>query len=126
MQEEPGPAEILQTVATFLRETAMPQLSGHAAFTARVAANAVDLVRRDIELRGLSDAAERERLVSLLGHDGPLDALNGELAAAIRDDRIAIDSPQLRSHLWQTTLEKLAIDQPTYASYRAALNEDAA
>jgi len=124
MQEQPGPAEILRTVATYLRETAMPQLTGHAAFTARVAANAVDLVCRDLEQRQDSDRAERDRLIGLLGHDGPLADLNAELAAAIRDDRVATDSPDLLRHLWRTTLDKLAIDQPAYASYRAALEEE--
>lgn len=124
MQEQPTPAEILETVAAYLRDVAMPQLQGHAAFTARVAANAVDLVRRDIELRADADTAERERLISLLGHDGTLEALNAELAAAVRNDRIDNESPELLGHLWQTTLDKLAIDQPRYASYRAALKEN--
>ena len=123
MQEQPTSPEILETVAAYLRDVAMPQLEGHAAFTARVAANAVDLVRREIELREASDCAEKERLVTLLGHDGELEKLNADLAAAIREDRMDIEAPKLLSHLWQTSLEKLAIDQPRYASYRAALEE---
>lgn len=118
------PAEILATVVAFLRDTAVPQLEGHASFTARVAANAVELVQRELELRGASDAAEKQRLTALLGHDGSLADLNDELAAAIRDDSIDGEAPEVVRHLWQTTLEKLAIDQPRYASYRAALEED--
>lgn len=121
MQEQPTPAEILATVATFLRDTAVPQLSGHASFTARVAANAVDLVRRELELRDTSNREEQARLEALLGHAGTLDELNAELAAAIRSDRMATDRADLLDHLWRTTLDKLAIDQPSYASYRAAL-----
>jgi hypothetical protein len=125
MTEEPTPAEILVTVATFLRETAVPQLAGHASFTARVAANAVDLVRREIEMRPVSDQQELGRLEALLGRPGTLDELNAELAQAIRSDRLATDAPALLDHLWKTTLEKLAIDQPSYASYRAALAQNA-
>lgn len=121
MQEQPIPAEILATVSSFLRNTAVPRLDGHASFMARVAANAVDLVRRDLELRPASDDAESQRLGGLLGHGGSLEALNAELAERIRDDRIGVDSPELLEHLWQTTLAKVAIDQPNYASYRAAL-----
>jgi hypothetical protein len=31
----------------------------------------------------------------------------------------------LREHLWETTLTKLAIDQPKYSGYRRALEEKA-
>lgn len=123
--EQPTPAEILATVATFLRETAVPQLAGHSSFTARVAANAVDLVRREIELRPTFDQQEQERLQALLGRSGTLDELNAELAGAIRSNGIATDTPALLQHLWRTTLDKLAIDQPSYASYRASLAQDA-
>lgn len=125
MGEQPTPAEILATVATFLRETAVPQLAGHASFTARVAANAVDLVRREIELRSSFDVQEQERLEALLGRSGTLDDLNAELAEAIRSDHIQTDTPALLDHLWRTTMDKLAIDQPSYASYRAVLAQDA-
>lgn len=121
MQEQPTPSEILATVATFLRDVAMPQLQGHASFTARVAMNAVELVRREIELRPAADDRELARLAALLGQDGSLEALNGELASQIRDGRIDIHSTALLDHLWQTTMDKLAIDQPGYASYRDAL-----
>ncbi|SEJ66007.1 hypothetical protein SAMN05428950_102442 [Sphingomonas sp. OV641] len=121
MQEQPTPSEILATVAAFLRDVAMPQLQGHASFTARVAMNAVELVRREIELRPAADHRELARLAALLGQDGSLEALNGELASQIRDGRIDIHSTALLEHLWQTTMDKLAIDQPAYASYQDAL-----
>lgn len=121
MQEQPTPSEILATVAAFLRDVAMPQLQGHASFTARVAMNAVELVRREIELRPAADHCEWGRLAALLGQDGSLEALNGELASQIRDGRIDIHSTALLDHLWQTTMDKLAIDQPGYASYQDAL-----
>lgn len=123
MQEQPTPAEILTTVATFLRDVAMPQLPGHAGFQARVAANAVDLVRRELELRAAADKREAARLEALLGEQGTLETLNVALATAIREGGIAIDRTDLLDHLWQTTMDKLAIDQPGYASYRAALAE---
>ncbi|HPU14715.1 MAG TPA: DUF6285 domain-containing protein [Polymorphobacter sp.] len=121
MAEQPTVDEILATVARFLRDTAVPQLAGHAGFHARVAANAIDLVRRELELRPALDHEAHARLTGLLGHDGPLDALDAELCARIADDGIAIDDPALLDHLWRTTLGKLAVDQPGYASYRAAL-----
>lgn len=123
MQDEPTPAEILASVAAFLREALLPLLPSHAAFQARVAANAVDLVRRQIELAPATDAAERERLRRLLGHDGSLEALNRELSHRIASGAIGPETPELLEHLWQTTLAKLAVDQPGYASYRRAREE---
>lgn len=121
MPEQPTVDEILATVAGFLRETAVPQLPGHAGFHARVAANAIDLVRRELALRPSLDAGEHDRLRTLLRHDGSLETLTGKLCDAIASGNLAIDDPALLDHLWQTTMGKLAIDQPAYASYRAAL-----
>jgi len=120
MQDTPSPEEILTAVARYIRESAMPALSGRSAFLARVAANAVDLARREIELAPAADAAEAERLRDLLGAEGSLEALNARLCEAIEARRISLATPGLAEHLWRTTLAKLAVDQPGYAAYRAA------
>ena len=64
-----------------------------------------------------------ERLRALLHADGDLMALNRELARRIRDGELALESPGLAEHLWATPLAKLAVDQPNYSGYRAALAE---
>jgi hypothetical protein len=120
MQDEPTPTEILTAVAALLRQTLTPALTGHTAFLTRVAANALDLVRRQIELGPAADAAELARLRALLGRDGDLAGLNAELCAEIEAGRTTPDTPGLAEHLWATTLEKLAIDQPSYPPYRRA------
>lgn len=120
MQDPPAPAEILAAVADFLRERVVAETSGHTAFQARVAANAVDLVRRQLELAPSQETAERERLMELLGRDEDLDSLNRRLCA---DIDAGVPTPGLIDHLWATTLEKLAVDQPGYAGYRRALEE---
>ena len=115
-----GPA-LLDAVATLLRDVLMPQLQGNAAFQARVAANAVDLAAREMRLAPAADAAAVDRLQALLQHPGTPDALEAELALAIRSGAIDHQSPDLRAHLWISTLDKLAIDQPAYAPYRRAV-----
>lgn len=121
MQDRPDPIDLVRTVAATLREKLMPQLSGSSAFEARVAANALDLVARQLERTG--DAAEVQRLEALLGRTGSLDELNRELCARIADGRLAAADPRLKDHLWATTLDKLAVDQPTYAAYLAENNK---
>ena len=118
MQDAPDPKEILDAVARLLRETVMPELTGHTAFLVRVAVNAVDLVGRQIELQPRFDAEERARLQALLDRDGTLEDLNRALCAAIEARALTLESPGLVEHLWATTLSKLAVDQPKYAAYR--------
>ena len=115
-----GPA-LLDAVATLLREVLQPQLQGNAAFQARVAANAVDLAAREMRLGPAADAAAADRLQALLQHRGQPDALATDLALAIRSGAIDDQDPALRAHLWASTLDKLAIDQPSYAPYRRAV-----
>jgi Domain of unknown function (DUF6285) len=123
MQDEPTPVELIKAVADFLRNELTPQLGGHSAFKLRVAINALDLVTRQLALEGSSDAAETERLSQLLGRQGSLRELNGVLAGKIASGEADLQTPGLAEHLWQTTLDKLAVDQPNYAAYRRELGE---
>jgi Domain of unknown function (DUF6285) len=121
MQDEPTPAELTKAVAAFLRNDVAPHVSGHNAFKLRVAINVLDLVTRQLTLEAGSDAAETARLARLLGEEGPLIDLNRALAEKIANGEVDSQTPGLTEHLWQTTLAKLAVDQPSYASYKREL-----
>ena len=123
MQDQPSAIELVEAVTEFIRNHAMPQLQGHAAFHARVAANALDIVKRELEIGPDAATAEMTRLKTLLSKDGTLDELNRELCEKIEKGEVTLDTPGLREHLWETTLTKLAIDQPKYSGYRRALEE---
>lgn len=125
MQDEPTPSELITAVADFLRTDIAPQLAGHSGFKLRVAINALDLVTRQLTLSADSDAAELHRLTQLLGVHGTLDQLNRELSERIRSGEVGLASPGVAEHLWRTTLAKLAVDQPSYASYRREMEADA-
>lgn len=121
MQDEPTPSELIKAVADFLRNDIAPVISGHNAFKLRVAVNALDLVTRQLELEEGSDAAETARLTQLLGMQGSLLELNRVLADRIAKGEADLQTPGLADHLWQTTMDKLAVDQPNYASYKREL-----
>ncbi len=123
MLDRPSAEDLLKAVVRFMRDELMPSLQGAAAFKTRVAANALELVGREIAGKDAAQSAETARLVALLGHEGTLDALNRELCAAIRGGEITLATPGVSDHLWRTTLDKLAIEQPGYASYRRAVEE---
>ena len=121
MQDRPTPSEVIGAVAAFLKTTVAAQTAGATSFQARVAANALEMMKRELDLAPNEDAAEHERLKALLGIDGSLFDLNVELSRRISAGEIETSSPALIEHLWATTMAKLAVDQPTYASYRAEL-----
>jgi hypothetical protein len=122
MQDEPTPEELIKAVADFLRAEIVPQISGHAAFKLRVSINALDLVTRQLALEQGADAAETGRLTRLLGIQGTLGELNRALAERIAKGEANLQTPGLADHLWQTTMDKLAVDQPNYAAYRRELS----
>jgi DNA-binding response OmpR family regulator len=121
MQDQPAPDEILAAIAAFLRNSVILKTDPHTAFQARVAANALDLVRRQLELGAPGEDAELKRLQALLGHAGTLPKLNAELADALASGAKGLATPGVSAHLSATTLEKLRVDQPNYSGYRAAL-----
>jgi Domain of unknown function (DUF6285) len=123
MQDEPTPTELIKAVANFLRSDIAPHISGHHAFKLRVSINALDLVTRQLALEQGSDAAETARLSALLAMQGSLAELNRALADRIAKGEVDLQTPGLAEHLWQTTMDKLAVDQPNYASYRRELGE---
>lgn len=123
MQDQPTAIELVDIVAEFIRVHAMPQMTGHAAFHARVAANALDIVKRELQIAPKAENEEHARLVALLGRDGTLDELNRELCARIESCDLTLDTPGLKDHLWAITMTKLAIDQPNYSGYARALSE---
>jgi hypothetical protein len=122
--DQPAIRELVAIVREFLERQAMPALEGRVAFHARVAANALGIVERELEQGAAADEAERERLRALLGTDGSLDALNRELCRRLRSGDLTPETVGLVDHLRATTLAKLAVDQPRYSGYRRALGED--
>ena len=122
MQDSPDPEDLIQAVAKFLREQAGPALgqAGEAAlgYQARVAANMLDIARRQLLLAPAAADRELNSLQALLDQDGDLPGLNQRLAQAIASGDIAPDNPALAEHLWASTLAKLAVDQPGYETYR--------
>jgi hypothetical protein len=124
MQDEPTTIELTRAVADFLRDDITPAIAGHTAFKLRVAINILDLVTRQLTLAQGSDEAESVRLGKLLDAQGSLIELNRLLAGKIASGELDLNTPGLSEHLWQTTLAKLAVDQPNYASYKRELGRE--
>jgi Domain of unknown function (DUF6285) len=124
MMDQPSMRELVEAVREFLEQKAMPELKGHTAFHARVAANALAIVARQLERGADADAEEIERLRALLGRDGTPEELNRALCQAIRTGELDIVSPELQQHLERTARTKIEIDQPNYSGLRIARQRD--
>jgi len=118
MMDQPSIAELVEAVREFLETRAMPELKGHIAFHARVAANALGIVARQLQQGAKADQEEKTRFVALLGYDGTLDELNRELCRKIREGAVDLETPGLAQHLEKTTRDKVAIDQPNYSGLK--------
>jgi len=114
----PTAAELAQAVAEYLNNDAIPALDGRPAFHAKVAANMLGVIERQELLSPAVDAAQTRRLQTLLGQQGSATELNNTLCQHIRDAKLGLDTPALLDHLWSSTSERLAIDQPQYATYQ--------
>jgi hypothetical protein len=121
MYDDPTPQEILDAAAAFLRDEIIPVLPAYQAFKTRIVANALDLVKRQILQLNGTEADALTRLTSLLGISGTTGELSKELASQIEHGNVSLADSALIEHLWATTLDKLAVDQPNYASYRASM-----
>ncbi len=121
MMDKPTLAEIVAAAREFIETKAIPELTGHTAFHARVAANALAIAERELAEGPASAAAELARLKALLGRDGTLDQLNRALSARIAAGDITLETPGLAEHLKKTTLDKVAIDQPSYSGFKTAV-----
>ena len=121
MLDQPHGADILDAVSRLLRDTLMSRLPPDTVFQARVAANALDLVAREIRFGENVEREALQRLQALLNRDGSLQELERELSLRIRNGDLDLQSDGLAEHLWQTTLAKMKIDQPNYAGYRREL-----
>ena len=126
MQDRPSYDELLEAVASFLTSDVMPNSTGRTNFHARVAANVIEMVRRELESEERDLPGEWAGLDALLGmEDRPatmaelrarLHVRNTELATRIREGQA--DSGPFRqsvlTHLRRVTREKLVVTNPAW------------
>ena len=127
MQDRPTARELLTAVREFLEADVVPALDGVTRFHARVAANVLAIVEREMASEEQSLLAEWERLAHLLGVDGEPPARLDSLRTAVRGlteslvrriregetDREPFGRA-VREHVRETVREKLRETNPRY------------
>ena len=127
MQDRPTYTELLEAVQHFLETDVVPALDGPKKFHARVAANVLAIVRRELQSEDAQLGSEWRRLDAVLDTAPPppteRDALRQQLAqrtaalcARIRHGD-ADNGPwrdAVLAHVRQTVIDKLAVANPKY------------
>jgi hypothetical protein len=103
---QPHPGEVIGAVAKFLRDVVVPKAEPLVAFQTNLAINALEMMRRQLELASAAEAEELERLTAMLGHAGTLAELNAEFAGKVGSGELDLSMPGIADHLWATTLRK--------------------
>ncbi|MGB1069325.1 MAG: DUF6285 domain-containing protein [Henriciella sp.] len=126
MHDQPSVIELLQAVKNFINDTAAPNLTGHAAFHAKIASNVIDIIMRDISARPENDRREIQQLQALLEAEGQNDLaeLNRILCERIRTGEITGANDDLMAHLKAAAISQIKVDQPRYSGLKTALGSD--
>ena len=114
-----GP-DLVAAVREWLLAQARPDAGDALAYEARIAANLLDILEREMTLGPGFAQRERDGLAALLGRAGSPAELTEALSEAIRHGDIAVSDPRLLGHLRHTALAKLEIENPKYSAYRRA------
>lgn len=125
MQDRPTYAELLDAVRHFLETDVVPRLEGPKKFHARVAANVLAIVERELKLEDAQLRDEYTRLARLLDSSQPApterEALRSAITTATKDLCARIAAGQADEGTWraavltharETVREKLAVANP--------------
>jgi hypothetical protein len=136
MQDRPTSVELLEAAADFVESELVPAIQGARQFQARVVANVMRVVAREIKLEDPLVRNEVKALAQLLGYDTPhlhsLDELRAaaismgdELAAKIRVGEA--DDGDMRQNVLaavrQSVEDKLRIANPRYLENDIAIRK---
>lgn len=113
MITHPRTEELAESVRLWIEEI-RPTLDPRNAFLARVAANAMATICRELTQGPAAESAAVAGMASVLGHPGEFAALNTELCRRIRSGELTDETPGLLAVLQVMARDRIAIDQPSY------------
>ena len=110
--------ELLTAVRAFLREEVLPEMEGFKGYNVRVAANALGIVARELEM-GAGLAELDDQIAAALGLDAQAGPISRQIALALRDGTLVADDGLLK-YLRKRSLLAIAIDNPKYSGLQQA------
>ncbi len=115
LSDLPTSAELLTGVRDFLKADAQSGRQGRSQFLSRVAANATEIVLRELSLSPDANRWEVQGLAAILPGGGSLGEQRARMCAAIRGGDIDLKRPDLHAYLRDSVFARVMIDQPGYA-----------
>lgn len=106
--DAPTARQLVESVREWLERDVMTVDDGRLRFHARVAANVLGMVERELLLGPEQARAHAARLARLGVHD------DVELATAIREGLLDDRLPEVRELVWASVRDKLAVANPPY------------
>ena len=106
----PSAQQLVEAVREWLERDVMPGTTGRMQFNARVAANVLAIVERELELGPRQASAHEARLAEFGCAD------DAELAARIRNGDLDDRLDDVRAAVFASVLDKLAVANPKYAA----------
>lgn len=88
-------------------------------FPQKVAANALGIAQREMELGQAFFAEESDRLSRLVGPFDDLASANAALCSAIRKEEVGLEDQGLLDHLIRIAIASMVVDQPGYSAFKA-------
>ena len=113
MLSYPKAEDLVETIAADMY--ARREMSG---FALRVAANGLAIAAAEMRERERIESEGAKRIQAILGAEGAYESLNAALCERIASGDMALDDPALLDHLWATTMDVLAVEQPRYATFK--------
>ena len=108
LHDAPSGSELLDSVAEFLTDQVVPAHEGRLGFHARVAANIVSIVSREVSLGPQLEDRRQERLERL----GVVD--EADLAAQIRSGVLGTPGAVVIDAVFESVIDKLLVANPRY------------
>lgn len=106
--DDPTVAELVESVREWIERDVMPATEGRLSFHARVAANVLKIVERELAVADDHEARHWARLESL----GVAD--DAALATAIRSGELDDRLDQVRDAVRESVIDKLSVANPSY------------
>lgn len=110
--DRPTAAEMVEAVREWIERDVVAATEGRLQFHARVAANMLATVERELAVGPEQAVAHRHRLEALGVRD------DAELAARIRDGSLDDRLDDVRRLVWESVRDKLAVANPKYLDQR--------
>ncbi len=119
MSTRPTSGELVEAVQEMMQQTLLPALDDPSlVYQCRVSLNILQIVQRELAQGPEAEHEEAEGLQRLLGTDAELSAMRAELISRIRQGDFDDNTDDLLAHLKTVTMNRVAIDNPRYSTYR--------